>query len=134
MTAVPSAELGDIGSVADIEVLVRDFYRDVAMDDVLGPVFERAGVDWSVHLPKLVDFWTWQLLGDRVYEGQPILAHVSAHQRTPFTERHYERWLSLFTATIDGRFGGPTADLAKARADRIASTMQRMLADERTPR
>ena len=27
----------------DIEVLVRNFYRDAAMDDLLGPVFEAAG-------------------------------------------------------------------------------------------
>lgn len=118
----------DIEGVEDLEELVRRFYADVAMDDVLGPVFRDAGVDWSAHIPKLVDFWTWQLLGERVYEGQPMRAHEAAHRRTPFTDRHYERWLHLFTTTVDDRFVGPVADLAKARAVRIASSMRRLLA------
>ena len=40
----------------DVEQLVRRFYRQVAMDDVLGPVFAAARVDWSAHIPKLADF------------------------------------------------------------------------------
>jgi hemoglobin len=117
----------DIEDVADLEDLVRGFYRDVAMDDVLGPVFRAAGVDWSAHIPKLVDFWTWQLFGERVYTGQPMQAHVTAHRRTPFTERHYERWLELFTAAVDDRFRGPVAEQAKARAGKVASSMRRLL-------
>src|SRR5690606_27531520 len=54
----------DLDRREHIARMVRDFYRDVAMDDLLGPVFEAAGVDWSVHIPKLVDFWAWQLLGE----------------------------------------------------------------------
>jgi len=34
----------DIVDRHDIEVLVRNFYRDAAMDDLLGPVFEAARV------------------------------------------------------------------------------------------
>jgi hemoglobin len=117
----------DIEDVADVEDLVRAFYRDVAMDDVLGPVFRAAGVDWSAHIPKLVDFWTWQLFGDRVYEGQPMRAHQGAHQRTPFADRHYERWLDLFTVTVDDRFAGPVASRAKERAHKVASSMRRFL-------
>jgi hemoglobin len=118
----------DIEGVEDLEELVRAFYRDVAMDDVLGPVFSAAGVDWSAHIPKLVDFWTWQLFGERVYVGQPMQAHVGAHRRTPFADRHYERWLDLFTVTVDDRFAGPVAELAKARAHKVASSMRRFLA------
>src|SRR5690606_19626946 len=54
---------GDIRDVHDIERLVRSFYRDVAADPVLGPVFARAGTDWAHHIPRLVTFWSWQLLG-----------------------------------------------------------------------
>jgi truncated hemoglobin YjbI len=85
------------GSLADIEELVRSFYRGVAMDDVLGPVFRDAGVDWSAHLPKM-EFWTWPLFSE-LYQGQPLRAHEAAHRRTPFTNRHCEQWLELFTAT-----------------------------------
>src|SRR5688500_14309868 len=48
----------DLVSRAQVHDLVVDFYRRVALDDLLGPVFgEVAEVDWSVHIPKLVDYW-----------------------------------------------------------------------------
>ena len=44
----------DLVDRVDIDRLVRDFYRDAAMDDLLGPVFEAADVDWNVHIATLV--------------------------------------------------------------------------------
>lgn len=120
----------DIESRADVEDLVRAFYRDVAMDDLLGPVFAAAAVDWSVHVPKLVDFWAWQLLAEPGYEGSPLHAHQPVHARTPFTDAHYARWLELFEATIDERFAGPRAELARSRARRMAGALQRLLRGE----
>ena len=35
-------ERTDLADRADVESLVRDFYRQAAMDDLLGPVFEAA--------------------------------------------------------------------------------------------
>jgi hemoglobin len=90
-------------------------------------VFARAGVDWSVHLPKLVDFWAWQLLGEPRYERNPLRAHERVHAHDPFHPALYERWLELFDATVDDDFGGPLADLAKRRARRMAQAMQRLL-------
>jgi len=120
----------DIVDRGDIRHLVVDFYRDAAMDDVLGPVFRAAHVDWSAHIPKLVDFWAWQLFGERGYEGNPLRAHAPVHARTPFGPEHYERWLDLFTSTVDARFSGRTADAAKARARRMARAMRRLLSGE----
>jgi hemoglobin len=110
-----------------IEQLVRDFYRQVAMDDLLGPVFARAGVDWSVHLPKLVDFWAWQLLGEQRYDRNPLRAHERVHAHDPFRPELYERWLELFDTTVDDAFTGPLADLAKHRARRMAHALRRLL-------
>ena len=40
----------DLDTVEEIAEMVRRFYADVAMDDLLGPVFEDvAEVDWSEH-------------------------------------------------------------------------------------
>jgi hemoglobin len=117
----------DIVDRDDIERLVVAFYRDAAMDDILGPVFHAARVDWSVHIPKLIDFWAWQLLGERGYEGNPLRAHEPSHTRTPFSDEHYQRWLELFTATVDEYFEGPVAETAKARARRMARALQRLL-------
>lgn len=117
----------DLKTREDIDRLVRDFYRQVAMDDVLGPVFSGADVDWSVHLPKLGDFWAWQLLGERDYTGNPLRAHEPVHARTPFEPVHYQRWLELFDTTVDDLFHGPNADTAKQRAHQMARSLRRLL-------
>ncbi len=57
--------------------MVRRFYADVAMDDLLGPMFnDVARVDWSVHLPKLTAFWCRALLDQQGYAGNPFRAHA----------------------------------------------------------
>ena len=126
-------ERHDLATRADVELLVRTFYRAAAMDDLLGPVFAAAQVDWSSHLAKVADFWMWQLLGVRGYEGNPLLAHRPAHTATPFTDAHFERWLALFTETVDELFDGPTAQLAKARAAKMAQALRRLLRGESGP-
>lgn len=101
--------------------MVRRFYADVAMDDLLGPVFEDAAqVDWSEHLPKLVSFWCGALLAQEGYAGNPFRAHALVHQRQPFTAAHFERWLMLFTETLDLGWVGPNADRALALARNVA--------------
>ncbi|MGH8979059.1 MAG: group III truncated hemoglobin [Acidimicrobiia bacterium] len=120
--------LPDLDNRDRITQFVRDFYRQVAMDDLLGPVFARAHVDWAAHIPKLVDFWSWQLLGEPRYERNPLRAHEPVHARDPFGPELYERWLELFDGTVDDGYCGPIADLAKDRARRMAQALQRLLA------
>lgn len=120
----------DIGDRADVELLVRSFYRYAAMDELLGPIFFAAEMDWPFHLAKLTDFWSWQLFGQRGYEGNPLRAHEPANERTPFAPEHYERWLELFCSTVDEYFVGATADLAKRRATKMARALRRLLGGE----
>lgn len=136
----PACKLGefdlardDIRSRADLEELMRSFYRTVAMDDVLGPVFAGAQVDWSAHIPKLTDFWAWQLLGVRGYEGNPLRAHEPVHEQMPFQSEHYARWLELFETAVDEQFAGPTAEAAKQRARRMAHALRRLLEGTSSP-
>ena len=133
LTAAELAARTDIESRDDVELLVRSFYRYAAMDELLGPIFMAADLDWPFHIAKLTDFWSWQLLGQRGYEGNPLRAHEPANERTPFRGEHFERWLDLFTSTVDEYFVGPTADLAKARADKMAGALQRLLAGAHGP-
>ena len=118
----------DIVDRDDIERLVRDFYRDAAMDDLLGPVFEAAHVNWNAHIATLIDFWSWQLLGEPGYEGQPLLAHEPVNARTPLADAHYARWIELFCDTVDASFEGPRAEVAKGRGRKMAGAMQRLMA------
>jgi hemoglobin len=117
----------DITTRNDIDLLVRSFYRYAAMDDLLGPIFEAAQVDWPSHIDTLIAFWEWQLLGRPGYEGNPLRAHEPVHAATPFDDEHFERWLELFSATIDEHFVGQTAEAATVRAQKMASAMRRLL-------
>lgn len=111
----------DLDSVDEIAEMVRRFYADVAMDDLLGPVFEDAAqVDWSEHLPKLTAFWARALLGEPGYSGNPFRSHAEAHARAPFTAAHFRRWLMLFHETIELGWVGPRADRAQELADAVA--------------
>lgn len=118
----------DIVDRDDIERLVRNFYRDAAMDDLLGPVFEAAHVNWNAHIATLIDFWAWQLLGEPGYDGQPLRAHEPVNARTPLGDAHYTRWVELFCDTVDATFDGPCAEIAKGRGRKMAAAMQRLLA------
>ena len=117
----------DLADRADIELLVRTFYRDAAMDGLLGPVFEAAQVNWGAHIATLIDFWAWQLLGERGYEGHPLRAHEPVNDRTPLQPEHYQQWVTLFCDTVDALFLGPRAEVAKQRGMKMAAAMERLL-------
>ena len=107
---------GHITDVADIEVLVRRFYRAAIPDPMLGPVFAGFGVDWSVHIPKLVDFWAARLLDRPGYVGNAVGAHQAVLERCGFGAPELDRWLELWGEAVDELFAGPIAELAKERA------------------
>ena len=113
----------------DVELLVRSFYRYAAMDELLGPIFAAAHVDWDAHIATLTDFWSWQLLGEPGYTGNPLRAHEPVHARTPFTDAHFERWLELFTSTVDEHFRGPTRTWPRPERRKMATALRRLLAD-----
>lgn len=107
----------DIGTEADIERLVNDFYGRVREDAVLSPVFNTIiGNDWSAHLPIMYSFWQTILLQKGNYSGNPVQKHIAIDKRTPLQPEHYERWLQLWTATVNELFAGPVANEAIKRA------------------
>ncbi len=120
----------DVRTRDDVRRFVVAFYRDVAMDDLLGPIFAAAQVDWNAHHDRLTDFWAWQLLGQPSYGRNPLRAHEPVHARTPFRAEHYDRWLQIFEGTMDAMFAGPTAELAKGRARKMAAALGRLLEGE----
>ena len=121
----------DLDTPDEIAEMVRRFYADVAMDDLLGPVFEDvAQVDWSEHLPKLTAFWCRVLLGQQGYQGNPFRAHARIHARSPFSHAHFERWLGLFHETVELGWVGPRADRAHLLADNVARVHSEQLVGE----
>jgi hemoglobin len=111
----------DLDDPAHVAELVRRFYAEVDRDPLLGPMFnDVARVDWPEHLVKLTAFWCRALFGIAGYQGNPFRAHAAVHGRHPMSLAHFERWLALFSRTLDEGWKGPTADQAKALAVKVA--------------
>lgn len=118
---------GDLDSVSQIAEMVRRFYADVAQDELLGPMFnDVAQVDWSEHLPKLTAFWARALLGLSGYVGNPYRAHAEVNAKVPFQAAHFERWLSLFSETLED-WEGPNVDRALELAANVARVHSQQL-------
>lgn len=115
-------DLPDITGHADVERLVAAFYAKARPDALLAHFF--AHVDWAHHTPRIVDFWDTLLLGTGTYRDDAMTPHVRLHQRMPMEPAHFERWVTLFTSTVDELFQGPKAEEAKMRARSIAGVMQ----------
>lgn len=108
-------------SLDDVKVLVNTFYGKVREDDLLAPVFNaRIEERWPLHLEKMYTFWQTTLLGEHTYHGRPFPPHATL----PVGHRHFERWIALFTQTVDELFSGEKAEEAKWRAAKIAEMFE----------
>ena len=104
-----------------IRLLVHSFYARVRADPLLGPVFNRAILDWDAHLDKLCAFWSSVTLMTGRYKGTPMKAHAELPEITP---AHFERWLALFHATAIKTCPPDAAQVFVDRAKRIAESLQ----------
>jgi len=133
-TAAPSHPHRDLDDRAQIHDLVVAFYREVVFDDLLAPMFEEvAEVDWSEHIPKLVDFWCRVLLGQPGYDGFVLGAHQRVHDLEAFRPEHFDRWYRLWVEAVDARWAGPMAETAKAHAAHMAGVLYRRLVGDASP-
>jgi len=123
--------LKDVESRADIDRLMEDFYQRALGDDVIGYIFtDVAKLDLEHHLPIIGDFWESLLFGTPAYQKHgrnPMLVHKDLHAKSELTREHFERWLEIFTATVDDLFSGENAEHLKLRASAIAVRMLEFL-------
>ena len=130
-----AAELHDIETRADVERLVRAFYGRALTDPIIGWIFtDVAKLDLEAHVPDITAFWETILLGAQSYSGGAFAPHASLHRQVGFQPGHFERWLALWTATVDELFSGERASLAKAHAVRVAHAFSSRLAAIPSPR
>jgi hemoglobin len=113
----------DIATANDVGVVVRRFYRAVIADPLLGPLFERFGVDWPHHIPKLETYWQRVLLARSGAPVNTIAAHGPVQRSTPFDRAHIDRWLELWEETLDDLYTGPVVERAKARARQVGRAL-----------
>jgi len=127
MSAHSTPDRPDIGTEDHIRTLVYSFYERVGQDTLLGPIFnEVARIDWPTHLPLMVDFWCSVLFGVARYKGRPFPKHAVL----PISKEHFNRWLSLFSETVDAHFAGPKAEEAKSKALSIATMFKHRMSLE----
>jgi hemoglobin len=128
-TLAPTAR-ADLARRADVHDLVVGFYREIVFDELLEPVFgEVAEVDWSAHIPRLIDYWCRVLLDEVGYRGAIVTAHRHVHDLEAFRIEHFDRWYSLWAGCVDAGYAGPVADKAKRHAARIGASLARQLLD-----
>jgi hemoglobin len=119
----------DIRTREDCERLVRAFYGKAMSDPMIGFLFtDVARLDLEEHVPVITSFWATMLLGERSYGGGAFAPHVSLHRKAGLRGPHFQRWLVLWSGTVDELFMGERAEEAKAHAQRVASAFARRLA------
>jgi len=130
MAAEVTSATRDIAGRSDVHDLVVDFYREIVFDDLLAPVFgEVAEVDWTSHIPRLIDYWCRVLFGEPGYRGAILTAHRHVHDLDAFRLEHFDRWYELWVHSIDAAWQGPVADDAKRHAARVGASLSRHLLD-----
>ena len=85
-------------------------------------------LDLEKHMPVIGDFWEMMLFGtvnfQAKYQRSPMEVHRILSGKEPLRAEHFGRWVKLFCATVDAKFTGEKATLAKVRAFSIAETMR----------
>jgi len=119
----------DIETRKDIEELVAEFYEKAMRDPIIGYIFtDVARIDLEHHLPIITDFWEMLLLGNlnfqAKYRRSPMQTHHALNEKENLKPEHFGRWVKLFCESVDEKFTGATATLAKVRAFSIAETMR----------
>ncbi|NHE56498.1 group III truncated hemoglobin [Cyclobacterium plantarum] len=107
----------EITSIEDIKLMVDIFYEKVRNDNLLKDIFnERIQERWPEHLEKMYRFWQTVLLEEHTYYGSPFVPHA----KLPVDKQHFNRWVGLFSETVDERFYGEKAERAKWQGERMA--------------
>jgi hemoglobin len=117
------ARTRDIVTANDVGVVVRHFYRGVIADPLLGPLFERYGMDWPHHIPKLELYWKHVLVERPGSPVNTVAAHGPVQRAAPFDHEHVDRWLALWEEAVDDLYVGPTAERAKLRARQVGRAL-----------
>jgi hemoglobin len=114
----------DIENRADLERLLEAFYKKVFKDDLISHFFtEVVPLNLETHIPVIADFWESVLLDGKGYRKNVMEIHLNISEKSKIDKKHLDRWVTIFSETVDELFEGPKALLAKQRAAFIATMM-----------
>ena len=118
-------EKSDIASRADLEKVLTAFYTSVFKDDSISHFFTTVvPLNVTHHLPVIADFWESVIFGSLTYSKNVMAVHQHINQLSSLKPEHLDRWVSIFTDTVDEFFCGSNAELMKQRAQSIATLMK----------
>ncbi len=125
--------MNDIQNREDLSRLVTRFYAQVRKDELLGTIFNSTIKDWPHHMDHITDFWERNLFGTVQFYGNPGRKHMDVDEKQDNTieQKHFDRWLELFYATVDAMFNGEKANEIKYRATNIGANFLRMIHNNR---
>ncbi len=114
----------DIESRSDIDTVLVSFYQKAFTDNLIGRFFtEVVPLNLTTHLPVITDFWEAVIFNTHSYRKNVMEIHQHIHQLSSIKKQHLDRWVQIFTITIDEHFAGEKTNLMKQRAASIATLM-----------
>ena len=114
----------DIRSREDLVQILNVFYQKAFADELIGDFFTKViPLDLETHMPLITDFWETVVFNTQGYRKNIMGIHQHINQLSNINKNHLDRWVELFTGTIDEFFAGEKAILMKQRARSIATLM-----------
>lgn len=114
----------DIESRADLELMLKAFYEKAFADELIGRFFtEVVPLNLETHIPVITDFWEAIIFNKHSYKKNVMVVHQHIHDLSHIKKEHLDRWVEIFTGTVDDMFDGDKATLIKQRATSIATLM-----------
>ena len=111
-----------------IAKLMDIFYTKVRYHENLGPIFNAKITEsdecWEAHKEHIGRFWRQMLLGEMVFDGQPLKKHL---ELPPFPREFFNDWLKLFEDSLHKVYEPAIAQDILARAMGIAQRVQMMI-------
>ena len=114
----------DIEKRQDIEDFLQAFYKKAFADELIGHFFiEVMPLDLKTHIPIIASFWESIVFNTHGYRKNVMEVHQHIHNLSKIQKQHLDRWVELFTGTLDECFEGSKTELMKQRAKSIATLM-----------
>lgn len=114
----------DIENIDDIKVLVDSFYQQAVQDTVIKHFFlDIMDIRLQDHLPVIYSFWDSVLFGTATYKGNVMLKHIALHNKSKIAEAHFDRWLQLWSDSVQSLFEGKVATDVIQKAKNMKTLM-----------
>lgn len=124
----------DIETREELEEFLRAFYKNAFADELIGRFFtEVVPLDLKTHIPVIANFWESIVFNKPSYRKNVMEVHKHIHDLSKIQKPHLDRWVKIFTETLNGNFEGPKTELMKQRARSIATLMDIKLNHDQIP-